>query len=92
MEPQDRIFTHFPIQPQRIYSGEKGINVIVYPPTETVPEPVDIAGLRMLKKYFFISHRYCNIVDTPASTSTSTTTGNETVTHTANCIKNTQDR
>ncbi|CAG8690664.1 3752_t:CDS:2 [Rhizophagus irregularis] len=37
MEPQDRIFIHFPIQPQRIYSGEKGINVIVYPPTETVP-------------------------------------------------------
>ncbi|PKY40351.1 hypothetical protein RhiirA4_453704 [Rhizophagus irregularis] len=25
-------------RPQRIYSGEKGINVIVYPPTETVPE------------------------------------------------------
>ncbi|RIA82488.1 hypothetical protein C1645_862546 [Glomus cerebriforme] len=37
-QPQDRIFIHFPIQPQRIYSGEKGINVIVYPPTETVPE------------------------------------------------------
>uniref|UniRef100_U9UTQ8 Uncharacterized protein n=1 Tax=Rhizophagus irregularis (strain DAOM 181602 / DAOM 197198 / MUCL 43194) TaxID=747089 RepID=U9UTQ8_RHIID len=41
--------------------------------------PVDIAGLRMLKKYFFISHRYYS-GHTPASTSTSTTTGNETVT------------
>ncbi|RGB22979.1 hypothetical protein C1646_775198 [Rhizophagus diaphanus] len=41
MELQDRIFTHFPIQPQRIYSGEKGINVIVYPPTETVPEDLE---------------------------------------------------
>ncbi|RIA81691.1 hypothetical protein C1645_700622 [Glomus cerebriforme] len=30
--------THFPIQPQRIYSGEKEINVIVYPPTEMVLE------------------------------------------------------
>src|SRR6266542_2487516 len=38
MEPQDKIFSHFPIQPQQIYGGEKGINVIVYPPTETVPE------------------------------------------------------
>ena len=38
MEPQDRIFNHFPRQPQRIYGGEKKINVIVYPPTETVPE------------------------------------------------------
>jgi hypothetical protein len=37
MEPQDKIFSHFPIQPQQIYGGEKGINVIVYPPTETVP-------------------------------------------------------
>ncbi|RGB21917.1 hypothetical protein C1646_731559, partial [Rhizophagus diaphanus] len=34
MEPQDTIFTHFPIQPQRIFGGEKGINVIVYPPAE----------------------------------------------------------
>ena len=38
MEPQDTIFSHFPTQPQHIYFGEKGINVIVYPPTETVPE------------------------------------------------------
>ena len=38
MEPQDTIFTHFPIQPQRIFGGEKGINVIVYPPAERVPE------------------------------------------------------
>ncbi|PKY53493.1 hypothetical protein RhiirA4_499144 [Rhizophagus irregularis] len=37
MELQDKIFTHFPMQPQQIYGGEKGINVIVYPPTETVP-------------------------------------------------------
>ena len=36
MEPQDKIFTHFPIQPQRIFSGEMGISVIVYPPTETM--------------------------------------------------------
>ncbi|SRR2546423_12940634 len=35
---QDTVFSHFPEQPQRIYSGEKGINVIVYPPTERVPE------------------------------------------------------
>jgi hypothetical protein len=35
---QDTIFSHFSKQPQRIYSGERGINVIVYPPTETVPE------------------------------------------------------
>ncbi|CAG8767592.1 12683_t:CDS:1, partial [Funneliformis caledonium] len=35
MEAQDKIFSHFPIQPQQIYGGEKGINVIVYPPTET---------------------------------------------------------
>ncbi|GBC03290.1 hypothetical protein RclHR1_05050015 [Rhizophagus clarus] len=41
MEPQDTIFTHFPIQPQRIFGGEKGINVIVYPPAERVPEAVD---------------------------------------------------
>ncbi|CAG8657938.1 11677_t:CDS:2 [Rhizophagus irregularis] len=34
---QDTIFSHLLTQPQRIYSGEKGINVIVYPPTETVP-------------------------------------------------------
>ncbi|PKB97375.1 hypothetical protein RhiirA5_433264 [Rhizophagus irregularis] len=33
MEPQDRIFTHFFMQPQQIYSNEKGINIIVYPPT-----------------------------------------------------------
>ena len=32
MEPQDTIFTHFPIQPQCIFGGEKGINVIVYLP------------------------------------------------------------
>jgi len=38
MEPQDTIFTHFPIQPQHIFGGEKGINVIVYPPAERVPE------------------------------------------------------
>ena len=38
MEPQDTIFTHFPIQPQRIFGGEKGINVIMYPLTERVPE------------------------------------------------------
>ncbi|CAI2191918.1 19399_t:CDS:2, partial [Funneliformis geosporum] len=38
MELQDRIFNHFSTQPQRIYSGEKKINVIVYPPTETVPD------------------------------------------------------
>src|SRR5216110_3104946 len=37
MEPQDRIFIHFPIQPQRIFSDEKGINIIMYLPTETVP-------------------------------------------------------
>ncbi|CAG8774427.1 649_t:CDS:1, partial [Funneliformis caledonium] len=34
MEAQDKIFSHFPIQPQQIYGGEKGINVILYPPTE----------------------------------------------------------
>ena len=38
MEPQDTIFTHFPIQPQRIFGSEKGINVIVYPPAERMPE------------------------------------------------------
>ncbi|RIA84573.1 hypothetical protein C1645_742221 [Glomus cerebriforme] len=38
MEPQDKIFSHFPIQPQLKFSSEKGINVIVYSPTETVPE------------------------------------------------------
>jgi hypothetical protein len=38
MELQDTIFNHFPTQPQRIYSGERGINVIVYLPTEIVPE------------------------------------------------------
>jgi len=38
MEPQDTIFNHFPTQLQRIFSGEMGINVIVYSPTETVPE------------------------------------------------------
>ena len=38
MEPQDTMFSHFPTQPKLIYGGEKGINVIVYPPTETVPE------------------------------------------------------
>ena len=37
MELQDKIFTHFSMQPQQIYGGEKGINVIVYPPTERVP-------------------------------------------------------
>jgi len=37
MEPQDKIFNHFPMQPQLKFSGEKGINVIMYPPTETVP-------------------------------------------------------
>ncbi|RHZ82910.1 hypothetical protein Glove_103g255 [Diversispora epigaea] len=31
MKLQDTIFSHFPTQPQPIYSGEKGINVIVYP-------------------------------------------------------------
>ena len=30
MESQDTIFTHFPIQFQRIFGSEKGINVIVY--------------------------------------------------------------
>ncbi|CAH1769683.1 8088_t:CDS:2, partial [Entrophospora sp. SA101] len=34
MELQDKIFSHFPTQPKPIYPGEKGINVIVYPPTE----------------------------------------------------------
>ncbi|PKC59422.1 hypothetical protein RhiirA1_426961 [Rhizophagus irregularis] len=34
MELQDTIFTHFPIQPQRIFGGEKRINVIMYPPAE----------------------------------------------------------
>ncbi|CAG8755421.1 23093_t:CDS:1, partial [Rhizophagus irregularis] len=38
MEPQDRIFTHFFMQPQQIYGGEKGINVIMYPSTERVPK------------------------------------------------------
>ncbi|RIA83723.1 hypothetical protein C1645_699265, partial [Glomus cerebriforme] len=33
MEPQNRIFIYFPIQPQCIYSDE---NVIVYSPTEIV--------------------------------------------------------
>ncbi|GES89454.1 hypothetical protein GLOIN_2v1725482 [Rhizophagus clarus] len=39
MEPQDEIFTHFPIQSQQIYGDEKEINVIVYPPTETFIPP-----------------------------------------------------
>ncbi|RGB24311.1 hypothetical protein C1646_726425 [Rhizophagus diaphanus] len=38
MELQDTIFTHFPIQLQRIFGGEKGINVIVCHPAERVPE------------------------------------------------------
>ncbi|EXX71177.1 hypothetical protein GLOIN_2v1557263 [Rhizophagus irregularis DAOM 181602=DAOM 197198] len=38
MELQDTIFTHFPIQPQCIFGGEKGINVIVYPSAERVLE------------------------------------------------------
>ena len=38
MELQDTIFTHFPIQPQRIFSSEKRINVIVYSPAERIPE------------------------------------------------------
>ena len=32
MNPQDTIYSYFPTQPQPIYAGEKGINVIVYPP------------------------------------------------------------
>ncbi|POG65322.1 hypothetical protein GLOIN_2v1667810 [Rhizophagus irregularis DAOM 181602=DAOM 197198] len=38
MELQDTIFTHFPIQLQRIFGSEKKINVIVYPPAERMPE------------------------------------------------------
>ncbi|CAG8779495.1 15569_t:CDS:1, partial [Rhizophagus irregularis] len=38
MELQNTIFTHFPIQPQQIFGGEKGINVIVYPPAERMLE------------------------------------------------------
>ncbi|RIA89106.1 hypothetical protein C1645_825350 [Glomus cerebriforme] len=38
MEPQDTIFTHFPIQPQCIFGSEKRINVIVYPSAERVSE------------------------------------------------------
>ncbi|GBB92723.1 hypothetical protein RclHR1_20480005 [Rhizophagus clarus] len=36
MNPQNTIFSYFPIQPQPFYpsDGEKGINVIVYPPTD----------------------------------------------------------
>jgi hypothetical protein len=34
MNPQDTIYSYFPTQPQPIYAGEKGINVIVYPPTD----------------------------------------------------------
>jgi hypothetical protein len=32
MNPQNTIYSYFPTQPQPIYAGEKGINVIVYPP------------------------------------------------------------
>ena len=31
MNPQNTIYSYFPTQPQPIYAGEKGINVIVYP-------------------------------------------------------------
>jgi len=32
MNPQNTIYSYFPTQPQPIYAGEKGINVIVYSP------------------------------------------------------------
>ncbi|CAI2196481.1 7625_t:CDS:1 [Funneliformis geosporum] len=32
MNPQNTIYSYFPTQPQPIYAGEKGINVIIYPP------------------------------------------------------------
>ena len=31
MNPQDTIYSYFPTQPQPIYTGEKEINVIIYP-------------------------------------------------------------
>ena len=36
IEPQNLIFSYFPTQLQPIYFNEKGINVIVCRPTETV--------------------------------------------------------
>ena len=38
MELQNIIFTHFSIQPQCIFGGEKGINIIVYLLAERMPE------------------------------------------------------
>src|SRR5436305_13114834 len=38
MEPQDTMITHFLIQSQRIFSSEKGINVIMYSLAERMPE------------------------------------------------------
>jgi hypothetical protein len=32
MNPQNTIYSYFPTQLQPIYAGEKGINVIIYPP------------------------------------------------------------
>jgi hypothetical protein len=34
MKPENTIFSYFNDQPQPKYQGEKGINVIVYPPTD----------------------------------------------------------
>ena len=34
MDPENTIYSYFNDQPKLLYQGEKGINVIVYPPTD----------------------------------------------------------
>ncbi|PKB93753.1 hypothetical protein RhiirA5_440422 [Rhizophagus irregularis] len=38
MNPENTIHSYFNVQPKPLSQGEKGIYVIIYPPTETVPE------------------------------------------------------
>src|SRR6266480_5496867 len=38
MDPENTIYSYFNGRPKLSFQGEKGINVIVYPPAERVPE------------------------------------------------------
>src|SRR2546423_11584916 len=38
MDPENTIYNYFNGRPKLSFQGEKGINVIVYPPSERVPE------------------------------------------------------
>ncbi|RGB29793.1 hypothetical protein C1646_736727 [Rhizophagus diaphanus] len=38
MDPEKAIYNYFNGRPKLSFQGEKGVNVVVYPPTETVPE------------------------------------------------------